>query len=351
LKSVISAVQQIKKFVLSLYHNHLALLNKIAFFLAFNEPKSHTFLQKVYSEKFMHIASLATSGIQLPSFSSPAENKEISTTSEATKRVAQEIFTELKVAITFCAISSFFVTSLPAAAILLIATISLIAGNALLRYLTLHTPQNTQGFLQKFMALNFAMFDTTTREILTHECGHALAATLLFKDANASVSLFPFIGGLTRFFPDTLSSLGKKVGREMAYLIVTASGPLAALLVSSVALALCYMLEESHPQLTKYLSFCSFSSLGNHFLYALSALGVSPEEEEGHDFVFLWKNGHIHPLVSALTILLIPLFLKLIFWTYRQMTQEVSSLKEKTTFFASPQGSIPSSFFSRFCFF
>ena len=256
--------------------------------------------------------------------------------------MAHDCFTELSIALAICGFSCLFVTSLSAIATLLIATTCVVSFNALFRFVKLRATLKldkeerigAQKTIYRMMGWNFAFLDSGTRDILTHEFGHAFFSSLFYKNRSLSVSLFPFMGGVTNYFPEALTFVGSLVGENAAELIVSAAGPLTTLFFSLLTLTIAHFVKESHPQLNQYLNACTLLSLTQQIFYALSALGT-PLEELSHDFVYLWAMGGIHPLAACLFICLVPLIIKIIVSQIAREEQTAPSLKERAHLFST----------------
>jgi len=157
-------------------------------------------------------------------------------------------------------------------------------------------------------ALHFGTLYLGTAGILVHEAGHATAVTALFKNGRPSIFIHSFAGGgKTRYFTAKLSSLGNALGLRKALLLVTAAGALATLSVALLFMTVAHFLKKVHPQIAKYLNVAALVTVLNEFFYALSALS---QKGSSHDFANLWQKGGIHPLLSALFLLGVPLFVK-----------------------------------------
>ena len=120
-----------------------------------------------------------------------------------------------------------------------------------------------------------------------HECGHALAATALYKNADPEISFsfdptlswFSF-GGRCKYTASTLSALGKRLGSSNSEALVAAAGP-ATDIISLLALS---KLTGGDRQTAQLLSLKAI----NLSLYALSALW---DKSRGHDFHHVWTQG------------------------------------------------------------
>jgi hypothetical protein len=164
-------------------------------------------------------------------------------------------------------------------------------------------------FCSHIAPISFAIGTALNAQTLIHESGHALAAKILYQGANPEITLFPFKGGVTHFFPEKLSALGAKLGKNKSIAWVTAAGPLASLAVSSAALATSLLIKDNHPKISNYLATSAIYDFIIHATYACSALFTSPTELS-HDFVRLSHFG-IHPLAATVAIIALPILITL----------------------------------------
>jgi hypothetical protein len=280
------------------------------------------------------------SPIHLPSFWSDSQKalqkKEID---KLTNQVVRDSFTELGVVFAYTGFSCLFVASLSGVTTLLIASTCVVALNALFRYIKLlNVPTldkkdqpSEKTFIYRCLGWNFAFLDSATRDVLVHEFGHAACSTLLYKNSSLSITLLPFLGGVTSYTPEALRSLGKLVGENAAGILVSLAGPLATLLFTSTALIISHLIKENHPQLHEYMNTSILLSVVQQLLYALSALETSGEELS-HDFVYLWAIGGIHPLLCAAFICLIPLVIKMVLRQIERDMQTAPPLKKRVHF-------------------
>lgn len=251
--------------------------------------------------------------------------------------VAKRSLLELGIGCVCAGITSIFVTTGIGIAILFASVVATVLFNTILRsvpiYLQMELFQlkNTQGLSEKdkqrisiledrlkmskivveiFCPIVYTQIDTTTRSLLTHEAGHALAALAFYKNANPKISIYP--GSIwTPFWTFTgdtswngsnssLTTLGKLVGRNAANLICVAAGTGLAIISSISGLIIARKCEESHPELSRYCLVSSISTIAQHILYALSVFWES-HPRSIHDFMQLWAGG-IHPVLAAFTI-------------------------------------------------
>ena len=168
-----------------------------------------------------------------------------------------------------------------------------------------------KSFTQMIAPWGYAdVIDKNTRDVLVHEAGHAIAAKLLVKNPESTISIVPFKGGSTSYRLGALTNIGNFFGKAKTKAIISAAGPFAAVATSSFAFGLSYTLDKKKPELSRYMRRCAIESIGNQAFYALSALWVNPLTNSGHDFLKLWASG-IHPLVSVVCTVAVPVLIKI----------------------------------------
>ena len=141
----------------------------------------------------------------------------------------------------------------------------------------------------------------TGANIFAHEAGHAIAADLMFQNANPHISVTPLKGGVTRFTAGALSDLGQSQGREAALSIVAGAGPMVDVAVSMVSFAAGYAIRKQHPIVGRTMMGYAAMNMLNDVLYAGSALGASTVAlaKTGNDFANLAVHAGIPPVVSV----------------------------------------------------
>lgn len=259
------------------------------------------------------------------SVSAPSRDKKVSPAFEIFKKVAILSVKEAAVAACFAGVSYFFVatTALPT---LLTLAVTMLAINTLLSsvnggltYLRLHRcPQGKINYLlgkvitvlDWIAPLQFAKFDDITRNTLVHEGGHALAAGVLFKNARPSISLTLDGGGATSYYIKELSWLGNQIGKLNSKIIIAAAGPFLEIVTATAMIGCAYRVREKNPELRRYLLCSAIMSIFNSVKYALSALS-NVKFNPAHDFMYLWKIGTIHPVVSAVSMIALPALVQL----------------------------------------
>ncbi|MDP1608292.1 MAG: hypothetical protein Q8L98_03135 [Chlamydiales bacterium] len=137
---------------------------------------------------------------------------------------------------------------------------------------------------------------------LIHELGHALAAWQCFQGI-PSITIQLEGGGITTFNAEKPTSFGEVIGVENSIGLTTFSGPGLALLAASAALVFSHSCQNSHSQVSAYLSGVGRLIYIDHILYALGALRAVDSDDLSHDFATLKMLG-IHPLVAAFCMFL-----------------------------------------------
>jgi hypothetical protein len=159
-------------------------------------------------------------------------------------------------------------------------------------------------FVEESTVSNFLTLDSN-RDTLVHELGHYCGYKAFMKGP-VQMSIIPFKGGNTSLTYQGMSRLGNFLGKSVSYTLLTAAGPLFAMAASLACIAGAHFNQKVRPLFAKYLNYMAITSIAQHFLYALSAYSAT---SISHDFVVLAAFG-ISPLVSALTLLTIPILFK-----------------------------------------
>lgn len=149
----------------------------------------------------------------------------------------------------------------------------------------------------------FSSLCCTTSHVVVHESGHALAIYSLFANSKPVITIKPFEYGFTSFIPGTLSSLGAKIGLKWSMLIVTAAGSIAGVVTSTVIYAIGRAILSRAPELARYMEAYGISGIAIHAAYPISDLFSSG----GGDFYKIWKTTGIHPLVSFIGVVALPI--------------------------------------------
>ena len=228
-------------------------------------------------------------------------------------------------ALSFClvGVAAFFVAS-TSLAFFAISAITLVAINTLIRsaaaYFTadyLKTKDKISlemgNYLQMLCPITFSVLDMTTRQVLVHELGHALATHLVYENPKTTIEIFPFSGGVTRYIQSKLTNIGASLSKKTSQLIVSGAGPAFGILLASTDIFIAHKIKESHPLVSQYLIASALSNITQHVFYALSAFWTV--SKPGHDFIALAAGG-IHPAVSICTMVAIPLITKSALFLY-----------------------------------
>lgn len=250
----------------------------------------------------------------------PFCKKETLSHSDRIVKIAIASLKELALSLALATITLPFVASAAHASLLLASAIAVVALNTLVRAAASYfkSPFKECGFqkanvLFKYLPpLVLSCLDNTTRDLVVHEGGHALAATLLYKKASPQVEISPFKSGITWYVKYPMSRIGELIGKRFSGMIVSAAGPMACIFTSTALLAISHRIEKIHPQISRYLEVSAIVSIASHVLYALSAL-LRSFHSKSHDFVALHAAG-IHPLASCAIMLACPLIVHI--WHY-----------------------------------
>jgi len=156
---------------------------------------------------------------------------------------------------------------------------------------------------------NFALLTGFNTQMLVHETGHTLATLLSYKSPRPMIEIFPFMGGITKYYKTSLTAFGRKIGPVATTCFVIASGPAFTLLISAAILAIGVAMKDRYPQFSKYLIAWGVLDFANHANYAYSALRANPSNFS-HDFVHLSIFG-LHPIVATVGIIAIPILVTL----------------------------------------
>lgn len=245
---------------------------------------------------------------------------------EIIRKIAIASLKELALALAFAALTCLFVATLAEVSVLISAAITLVAINTLIRAYgafcsyRISVSRNKETFAYKFFYTStricqyatpytFSILDQTTRDVMVHEMGHAVAATTLFQNANPRIQITPFSGGVTHYFGNRLTKIGAFFGHRDSGLIVAAAGPAFAVATSTVHLVVAHRIRNSRPTVSRYLQATAIRSVYSHVRYALSALSIK-SYMPGHDFVVL-RAGGIHPLAAVVAMIGLPLIVQL----------------------------------------
>lgn len=235
------------------------------------------------------------------------------------KKVALASLKELAISLSFTAIACAFVPTPVTAIVLAITAVAIAVFNTLIRiaqaYCTYKQHQKNNPVykkvakvLQFLCPLSFGVLDVTTRQVLAHEAGHAIAASIVYNNARPRIQLKPFEGGVTRYYPQELSAAGTAIGANASRMVVAAAGPFFGIALATADLVLAHKIRKSHPMLRKYLIISAIMNIGQHIFYALSSFWTATNTS-GHDFLKL-ASGGFHPAAAVATMIAIPLIIK-----------------------------------------
>lgn len=142
-----------------------------------------------------------------------------------------------------------------------------------------------------------------------HEAGHACTAMLLLQNANPSIEVHPFTGGVTYFSVDKLTALGNVLGKEPSLLLISAAGAACEVGASLLCIVVAHAISDTHPEMSKYLNCLGLIILLDPISYALDAYLYPFQDMPGHDFLALAKGG-VHPLAAIAFMALAPIVTK-----------------------------------------
>lgn len=137
-----------------------------------------------------------------------------------------------------------------------------------------------------------------------HEMGHATAIKHLYTNGRPTVEVFPFNGGVTRWYPSELSPMGKRLGADGSRALVAASGTLVDIGVATTTFGAGFAVRKKHPIVGAALMGYGAMTLTNSLLYAGSALGgdLAALSAKGNDFATIAVKGGLHPIASMAII-------------------------------------------------
>lgn len=134
-----------------------------------------------------------------------------------------------------------------------------------------------------------------------HEMGHAKMVELMYDTPKPTVEVFPFKGGVTRWYPGPLTEVGQKFGPDGARAMVSAAGTLVDMGVATTTFGAGFKLRKKHPMIGAALMGYGAMTVANSIAYAASAVGkdVVKLAREGNDFAGLAVRAGLHPLASV----------------------------------------------------
>lgn len=250
------------------------------------------------------------------------------------KAIALTTLKEIVALTAVCAIAAFFVTSEIGMISLAIGALSSICVNVFFRIISgavfltcaekdlkTHELKMPEGkakqfidFVEYIAPISYSFVHCSTADTVIHESGHALAAKVLYNQAEPQIILFPYLGGMTSFIPKTLSRIGNLLGPYKSSMVIAAAGPAAAVGAATAELVLADKFEHTHPRLSRYLKVMGGINIASHLVYAYSAFteassAATASHVSGHDFVKLWAGG-IHPYTSIISMVAVPIIVK-----------------------------------------
>ncbi len=236
--------------------------------------------------------------------------------------VGKAALKELVISLTFAVPTAVMAGTAAGVATVIVAVALMVLFNAALRgKAAYHKHTSNQALHKKWekianflCPLTFGIVAYFTGGILFHEAGHAFAMLAAAKNPLITVSVTPFSSGVTSSSFSQWTRFGERMGHEGANTFIGAAGAAISVVICCIALGLWWKYrkatQETHPkqhvqmrEASRYLLGIAVVNLANHLLYALSSFEAS-KTDLGHDFVRLWVQGGIHPLLSAFLIVL-----------------------------------------------
>lgn len=255
---------------------------------------------------------------------SPALAKVSSTTPQSiphisTKEIVKKTLLESSISVVILAVNACFITSIAGVVVLSTLLTTQIILQILWRVCSpevLASPDYDNDKLVQVVKkihhyicpLLFSVFSYSFLGTLIHEYGHAIASSLLFTNSHPTITLNANGGGLTSYTRSPLSSLGSKIGQSNSIALRSASGCIISVIVALAFMVIGDQIKKRCPEVNRYLSCMATLTIVYHITYALSALytPVIDPMNTPHDFITLAAYG-IHPLVSVVTIVALPL--------------------------------------------
>ncbi len=218
-----------------------------------------------------------------------------------------------------------YITSPQTTSSLYVLSIFVLAANILLKsvmtnfqYQCLSSPVNNLPFqsikrstdalkmtLPWIGPINFSIHFGTTGNLLIHEIGHVRAASLVYQNLKAQITVQGLFRGAVSWTKTGLTDFGSLLGGLNARLLVCISGPLAATLLGTGVLLAGIHFKDRFPELSKYLTLTAVGSIAYQSLYAMSAFWAS-KKDLSHDFTMLWHIG-VNPVIASGFLVCIPL--------------------------------------------
>ena len=165
---------------------------------------------------------------------------------------------------------------------------------------------------QEMRYIQFATIYSVTVGVLIHEIGHALTALFFFKIDQLKIVIKPFEGGYNKISYFGLTKCGELIGEHWSYIAWKGGGPLFDILQTTLLISAAHKFRKTHPELKSYLRHIALQNVICSIFYALSALTVSSQKSQSHDYFQLWKRAGIPPIVSAITMVAVPVIVQII---------------------------------------
>lgn len=141
---------------------------------------------------------------------------------------------------------------------------------------------------------------------IVHEVGHWVVAKVCYQDLQPTIKISPFEGGATKYNGSyELSSFGRMLGDQHAYLLLLLGGIIASTLFALGEFAVAHAIESTRPQLSELLELHGLTQLLGEFIYGFASL-LDPEDVQDGDFCIAWKLFGLHPTVVLALIVLLP---------------------------------------------
>lgn len=143
--------------------------------------------------------------------------------------------------------------------------------------------------------------------VFIHEVGHAAIGMACYRNANPTITICPFQGGVTCLQSlEELTTFGKMLGGKQAQLLLLLGGVIASTLFALAEFAVAHATESTRPRLSEMLELHGVTQLTGEFLYGAFSL-LDPTGMRMGDFCRAWELAGLHPIVVLALIALIPL--------------------------------------------
>lgn len=143
-----------------------------------------------------------------------------------------------------------------------------------------------------------------------HEMGHAKMIELMYEGARPEVEVFPFKGGVTRWYPGPLSETGQRFGENGARAMVSAAGTMVDMGIAATSFGVGFKLRKKHPVIGTAMMAYGGMTVLNSIGYAATAVGgdLAKLAREGNDFASIAVRTGVPPLASiAIMAAMLPL--------------------------------------------